>query len=215
MVTRTRPSRSDGEATRKRILNSAGDLIADRGYAETTGKAIAARAGVDLASINYHFGSRDGLYRAVLIEAHRRFVQLDALEDITAKEISPDDKLRDLLRVILTNVGSLEDWSVGVLVRELSSPSSHFSVLQRDEITPSFDVALQIISEITGIPGDDPALFYCLLSSVAPCLMLTLSGTAMVASGRPRLRAAELLDHMHRFALAGLESAAASYRARS
>jgi TetR/AcrR family transcriptional regulator, regulator of cefoperazone and chloramphenicol sensitivity len=61
-----RSLRADGEATRAKILESAGRLFAAQGYAEATSKEIAADADVDLASINYHFGSRSGLYLTVL-----------------------------------------------------------------------------------------------------------------------------------------------------
>ena len=71
----TRVLRADGEVTRSRILEAAGELIALHGFAETPSKAIATQAGVDLASINYHFGSRGGLYQAVLIEAHLGRIQ--------------------------------------------------------------------------------------------------------------------------------------------
>ena len=64
--------RTDGQATRERILEAAGELIGANGYAQTTAKAVADRAEVSLTLINYHFGGREGLYRAVLIEAHRR-----------------------------------------------------------------------------------------------------------------------------------------------
>ncbi len=59
-----RALRTDGEATYNRILETAGKLFATSGFAETSSKAIAAKAEVDLASINYHFGSRSGLYQA-------------------------------------------------------------------------------------------------------------------------------------------------------
>ncbi|MDR7155720.1 AcrR family transcriptional regulator [Sphingobium xenophagum] len=213
IVTPRRPLRSDGEATRTRLLESAGALIADLGYAETTGKAIAAHAGVDLASINYHFGSRDGLYRAVLVEAHRRLVRLEALEEISTKKIPPGEKLRELLEIILFNGGDAKNWSIKVLMREMISPSSHFNVLKIEGLTPSLDSAVVIISEITGIPYEEPLLFHSLLCSVAPCLMLILSGTAIVAQDRPRLSPDKLLDHMHSFALAGLKAAAVQYHA--
>lgn len=62
----SREARKDGEATRLRILEAAGELCATLGFGETSNKAVAAKAEVDLASINYHFGSRNGLYQAVL-----------------------------------------------------------------------------------------------------------------------------------------------------
>ena len=55
----TRPS----EITRQRILKAAERLFADRGYEETSIRAIVAKARVNQAAINYHFGGKDGLYR--------------------------------------------------------------------------------------------------------------------------------------------------------
>lgn len=57
----SRNRRSDGDATKAKILDAAGNLIAQHGFAQTSNKAIAQAAEVDLAAINYHFNGRDGL----------------------------------------------------------------------------------------------------------------------------------------------------------
>ena len=212
MTKAKRPKRADGEATRARLLESAGELFAEQGYAETTGTAIAARADADLASINYHFGNRNGLYRAVLIEAHRHFVQLETLDEIAAMDIPATAKLRELMSMILANFGGAQHWSARVLMRELVSPSSNFDVLRREELPPKLNVVLTILSDITGIPREDPVLFFCFLSTAAPCAALVLAGAAQLAEDRPHLPPEALLDHLHRFALAGLMAAAEHHR---
>jgi TetR/AcrR family transcriptional regulator, regulator of cefoperazone and chloramphenicol sensitivity len=116
-----------------------------------------------------------------------------------------------LLDIIITNIGKIKNWSVSVLIRELLSPSSHFDVLHNTEITPSFDVALQIIGEVTDIPREDPSLFYCVISSIGPCLLFMLSGAALISKDS-QLPPEKLIDHMHRFALAGLQSVAKHHR---
>ena len=50
----SRAGRSDGDLTKSKILDAAGRLIAQDGFAKTTSKAIAKLAEVDLAAINYH-----------------------------------------------------------------------------------------------------------------------------------------------------------------
>ncbi|WP_246623804.1 CerR family C-terminal domain-containing protein [Sphingomonas colocasiae] len=208
-----RALRSDGEETRARLLESAGELFAANGYGETTGKAIAAHAAADLASINYHFGGRDALYRAVLIEAHRRIVSRDALEEIAALDLPAPRKLRMLLDMLVSVVVRTEHWSSRVLLRELASPSSHFVVLRQNEVLPKLGIVLSLISEITGIPMGEPALFHCFLSTAAPCAMLIMTRGALIPEGMPPLAPELLADHLHRFAMAGLDAAAKHHAA--
>ncbi|WIA62560.1 CerR family C-terminal domain-containing protein [Stenotrophomonas sp. BIO128-Bstrain] len=195
----------DGDATKARILEGAGDLFARQGFAETTGKAIAEQAGVDLASINYHFGSRSGLYQAVLAEAHRRVVSLADLSLLAERDLAPSDRLLALLQGIVGSVTSAEGWHVRVLARELGSPSSHLQALFTDEIAPKLSHVLDIISAITGLPKEDPAVLRCLLRVGAPCLMLligsNLPGPLQIIAGMPQHA---LIRHLHAFAMAGL-----------
>jgi len=51
--------------TKTALLDAAEQLFARSGIAESSLRAITARAGANLASVNYHFGSKEGLVRAV------------------------------------------------------------------------------------------------------------------------------------------------------
>ena len=57
------------EFTRERILKTAARLFAERGYEATSIRTLAAKARVNQAAINYHFKTKDGLYREVLRDA--------------------------------------------------------------------------------------------------------------------------------------------------
>lgn len=48
-----------------RILDTAETLFASKGFAETSLRAITSKAGVNLAAVNYHFGSKEALIQAV------------------------------------------------------------------------------------------------------------------------------------------------------
>ncbi|MCK9540773.1 MAG: CerR family C-terminal domain-containing protein [Novosphingobium sp.] len=209
-----RASRSDGVATRARILESAGELFGSQGLATVTSKTIAEKAGVDMASINYHFGSRDGLYRAVLVEAHRRFVGLEELVEISRRDVSSADKLGALLDVVIGRLAEGSQWSTTVLAREMLAPSPHMVVLLDEAISPKFGIVLQILSDIAGIPVEAPELACCLISAIAPYAMLLIAGENREAAERilPRLDPRMLAEHLHRFALAGLHAAGQHYR---
>jgi AcrR family transcriptional regulator len=214
--TARRRNRADGAVTRGRILECAGRLFAATGYAETTGKAIAAAARVDLASINYHFGSRTGLYQAVLVESHRRLITLDLLERLERADAPARTRLERLIEALVTSALARHGWHSLVLARELFAPSSNLKVLVRQEAMPKIEVITHLISELTGIPADDPAIPRCLLNVIAPCLMLFIApadvpGPLQAVRRMPR---ADLVAHLQRFALEGLRAIAQDYSER-
>ena len=63
-----RTARSDGEDTRVRLLRAALQLFSERGFAQTSVRAIAEAAGTNVAAIAYHFGDKARLYTATLYE---------------------------------------------------------------------------------------------------------------------------------------------------
>ncbi len=209
MTSPRRSTRTDGELTRTRILEVAGPLFAATGYAETTSKAIAAEAGVDLASINYHFGSRRGLYQAVLIEAHRRIISLDDLHRTVESALPPREKLSWCIdRLTEAAIGN-DGWHARLFARELLAPSSNLRALLDEDLEPKFVLIRRILGEVSGIPEDDPALLRCMISIAAPCLMLlvasagNLPGPAQQVLRMPRR---DLTSHLLQFAIAGLEA---------
>src|SRR5690554_6464267 len=48
-----------------RLLDAAEELFSGRGFAGTSLRNITTRAGVNLAAVNYHFGSKKALIQAV------------------------------------------------------------------------------------------------------------------------------------------------------
>jgi AcrR family transcriptional regulator len=85
------------ERNRREIIAHATAQFADKGYAGARVDEIAAATATSKRMIYYHFGGKEGLYRAVLADAYRgiRSAELDAgLEDL-----SPIDALTRLVGV--------------------------------------------------------------------------------------------------------------------
>jgi AcrR family transcriptional regulator len=62
-----RKPRADGLEARARILDSAETLFSERGFYGTSVRDLTEHAGVRLASVNYHFTSKETLFRDVLV----------------------------------------------------------------------------------------------------------------------------------------------------
>lgn len=204
-----RGSRADGEATRTRILEAAGEMFAAAGYAATTCKAIAERAEVDQASINYHFRNRSALYQAVVAEGHRHFVSVDALRDLTESRLDSSQKLWALLDLLVHGATTgCRGWHLKVLAQELLSPSPHRQALLTDVAAPKLSFIRAVIGEIAGIPQDDPALTRCVLSVLAPCAMMLLGsvGAPGPLAEISNMSRETITRHLYTFAIGGLEA---------
>ncbi len=73
--------------TKTRILDAAENLFSDNGFSAVSLRAVIKDAGVNTASVHYHFGSKDGLVAAVI---ERRATPVNAerltmLDDIEVK----------------------------------------------------------------------------------------------------------------------------------
>jgi AcrR family transcriptional regulator len=90
--------------TKERILDAAEQLFADHGFPATSLRDITQEAGVNLAAVNYHFGSKEALLISVLDRKvapvnQTRLAQLDALETAAGADPVPTEAL---VRAFLT-----------------------------------------------------------------------------------------------------------------
>ncbi len=89
--------------TKELILDAAETLFADSGFRATSLRDITGVAGVNLASVHYHFGSKDALLTA-LLERHFAPVnkrRIELLNELEAR-FSDTAKLEDLVRAFLS-----------------------------------------------------------------------------------------------------------------
>lgn len=202
-----RSVRSDGAETRQHILQVAGRIFADRGFARATSREICQTAGTNMAAVNYHFGSKDGLYDAVLVEAHSQLVRLDDLEAISASRISHKQKLRKLISLFVrTASGPALPWGLSVFVHELMAPSAHVPALMRDAVLPKIQVISSLMAEVLGVAETHPLVQRSLALVVLPCIMLVIAPREIVRDVMPSLTADPdaLIDDMTAYAMAGL-----------
>lgn len=201
-----RPARAHGEATRTLLLEVAGQLFARQGYEATTSKQVCEAAGVNQASISYHFGSREGLYAAVLVHAHDQFISLETLSSIAADEVDARTKLSRIIDTLVLDHRE-QNWRMPLLFRAMMQPSVALDPVIEQAILPKKAIVLKVIAEIAQLPEDDPRLPYCLLSVVAPDLLLMLGNRPTISQAihdfwqNPEALAA----HLKAWAFAGLE----------
>jgi len=90
--------------TKERILDAAETLFMEHGYEATSLRAITAAAEVNLAAVNYHFGSKEELFQSVLTRRldpmnQRRLELLTRFEAESAPKPLPCDRILSALLV--------------------------------------------------------------------------------------------------------------------
>lgn len=111
-------SASPRPSTRQRILAAAEQLFAERGFAAASLRQVTAAAKVNLAAVNYHFGSKDNLIEEVF---RWRLDELSRRRLARLTEVSASDEV--------TLEGLLEAFIAPAL--ELSGDRKHGAVFMR------------------------------------------------------------------------------------
>jgi len=139
----TRPS----EITRERILKASERLFAERGYDATSVRTIVAKARVNQAAINYHFGGKDGLYREVLRAAFRALTEQQLAHAEEAKTMSREQALGEFVRRQLQSLIARDELSryMRIFNWETARPSAVFRKLLREEAAPFMGVAVDLV----------------------------------------------------------------------
>lgn len=100
--------------TKNRILAAAEALFAEYGVANTSLRSITSRASVNLAAVNYHFGSKDTLIEAVYERRlaplhHARLAKLDKHEKAAGGKPLAADKIVDAFISPIAELGGEQD----------------------------------------------------------------------------------------------------------
>ncbi|MFD7167218.1 TetR/AcrR family transcriptional regulator [Streptomyces violascens] len=127
--------RRDAGATRRRLLDAARDLFAERGYEGATVREIAERAGANQALLFRYFGSKQGLLTEVVAQG--------GLEQLRATP--PEELFETALRSMLTSSASgSADRSLEVYLRSIGRGDEATGTLR--ELGEQYQSALAALS---------------------------------------------------------------------
>ena len=89
-------------STKERILGAAEELFAQHGFAGTSLRQVTSRADVNIAAVNYHFGSKENLVNEVFRRrmdemSAQRLSRLKAVVQADFEEAGDEDVIRKLL----------------------------------------------------------------------------------------------------------------------
>jgi AcrR family transcriptional regulator len=134
-----RGRRSGSPETRNAILHAARELFAERGYDGTTLRAVAERAGVDVALSSYYFGSKADLFGAAL---ELPVSPVDALSGVLAQSDRRDDLAERLLTTLVAVWDAAGGGPLAALLRSATSQEDLLRAFIEREILPLLATAI-------------------------------------------------------------------------
>lgn len=196
--------------TPERILGVAERLFAERGYAAVALKDIVRAAGVNGASVNYHFGDKRNLYRRVIersLQSRERAAPLAA----TLAEGAPAAlRLREVIHTLMVQLidDRVPSMMSRLMLREAIEPTPAFAHAV-DEL-PKRQLAIldAIIAELAGGRLPRSVLRRASLSVLGQCVYYRYAEKILRRTD-PRLRYTRrtvhaLAEHIHAFSLAAI-----------
>jgi AcrR family transcriptional regulator len=197
------------QETRSRVLNAAARLFAERGFASVTVRDICRKARANVAAVNYHFGGKVGLYRAVVETAIATMRATTDAARAAGEGKPPEARLRKYISVFLKRVVGHggDTWIHNLMMREISDPTIALDMVAEQVLKPRMAYLCAVIGELVDAPPDDPRVVRCGLSIHAQFHALTWSRmVAKVAPGFETTPEAldEIAEHIAGFSLGGI-----------
>ena len=150
------PVRSDGIDARQRLLAAGLKLFAEQGFEQTSVRALAREAGVNLAAVSYYFGDKTGLYKALFTEAcpnlpdptafahaHTSSGLSDALHHFYADFLEPL-KRGDEIRLVMK-----------LHFREMAEPTGAWAQVLETDIQPQHQAIVRVLTRALDLRRPD------------------------------------------------------------
>jgi AcrR family transcriptional regulator len=191
-----------GEDTARRILLAAIEVFAEEGYEGASTRSLASRAGVNAPAIQYYFGSKEGLYRAVIAHIANLVEQRLApvaqrIAAALAGEPTPPELtalLLDLLDGFLDLVAcrGIPEAAALLLARAEIENAAALDALQQAVLRLAFGPATALVARLLGLAESDEEVKIRTFTIFGQALVFKRRTTKMGAC--PALGWAELDD---------------------
>ncbi len=145
-----------GERARTRLLGEASRIFSEKGFAKASTREICEAARLNPAAIHYHFGDKEGLYRAVLSAPIEGMAAQIAGFDAPALTLG--QSLQHLLRGFVGEDGASvpgADDGMRLYLREMIEPTPVFAAAAAQHIRPVHDAIARLLARYMGVSEPD------------------------------------------------------------
>ncbi len=194
--------------TRKKIVDAACELFAEKGYRGTTVAQICGAAEANIAAVNYYFGSKENLYRQAWRQAHDWLEAQFPPDGGVAADRTAAERLCGRIRAGLQRAMLGDAVEFRIMRNEMANPTDLLRQVIDDAIRPIRQATQAILRELLGPKASDMDVELCEVCVIAPWMHVTHHRQAEEHEGLAPVFREEMLeamvDRFTAFALAGI-----------
>ena len=210
-IPRHNPSRKDAVETRSRLILEAGMAFAKDGYGASL-RNICTAAEANLGAIKYYFGSKQALYREVLIQPHLQFIREQSpprLEDADGPEEALRKWIEFFLRTVLLRRRH-HPYLSRLMIREFAAPTFALDELIQTVFKGVRWELVKIVAALTGLDQKDERVGELANIVIMLCIQQEMGRAVFDRFGYPPPQSGTevnvLAEKIYRFALAGINT---------
>jgi AcrR family transcriptional regulator len=162
--------RGDTTRTRGKLLAAAGEIFAEKGFRDATIAEICRQAGTNIAAVNYHFGSKEALYREAWRHVFSESLQAHPPEGGVPATAPPEERLRGQVTALLLRMADRNNRAFGFLHRELANRTGLLEEVIREQLQPLQQRTKQLIRELLGPAADEQEVRFCEMAIIGQCM---------------------------------------------
>ena len=127
---------AEKQGNREKLLLAARECLRDRGYAHTTARDLVAASGTNLASIGYHFGSKEALLNEAVVLGFREWTEEIERTTFTSE---PATSLERLERSLVTMLDRFEEFRPFLISFDEAFPPAVRSPELRERMAAAYE----------------------------------------------------------------------------
>ena len=157
---------------RQGLLEAAGEIFAEKGFAKATVRAISDRAGANVAAIKYYFCDKAGLYRAAIKHWSEISLQKYPVDLRLGAKPTAEQRLTAFIRSFLFRIldQSRPGWHGKLMAREMVEPTEALDELVESACRPLYEQLHVIVQEVGRGRLNATAARLCARSIMGQCL---------------------------------------------
>ena len=182
---------SKGEQTRQSILDAAYDLITKQGYAATSMRQIAEKAGLSLGSIYNHFASKADVFRAILVDRHPFLQMLPLLNSVEGSTV--EEFVRNAAHTLVRELGRHPEFLNLLLTEIVEFRGGHVASIFKK----IFPLVMPIVQRIQNLEGNLRVIPPVVLARAFLGMFFSyyITEILIVRAMPPELRQVNAIDH--------------------